>query len=168
MIFCLVNESTKPFSSNRWVFCDGKNNTLECGRPSSASLVYSTMSLQMRKTFQDRITTWASEAMALMTSFKRKKKDPYLWLVWKQIQGEGFKGVFSKCWNTILFDEQPIQSAQRETFITHYWKTPGFVSAKNRKKRLLLLTVILAPLYHFSDQKEHCHCGMRIFVGSCF
>ncbi len=34
-----------------------------------------TMSLQMRKTFQDQIMTWASRAMVLMTSCQKKKEE---------------------------------------------------------------------------------------------
>jgi hypothetical protein len=39
---------------------------------------------------------------------------------------------------------------------------------KAEKKCFLLLTNILTLLHHFSDKKEHCHCGARSFVGSCF
>jgi hypothetical protein len=47
-----------------------------------------TMSLQMRKTFQDQIMIWASRAMVLMTSCQ-KKKEGFLSVIGFKIHSRG-------------------------------------------------------------------------------
>ena len=126
------------------------------------------MSLQMRKTFQDQTMTWASQAMVLMTSCQKKSRLPIFDWFENTFKGKDLNKYFPIVEIlSRLMNEQYNQLKEKFPSLT-IEKHQVLFQPKSEQKRFLLSTNILTLLYHFSDKKEHCHCGMRSFVGSCF
>ncbi len=109
------------------------------------------MSLQMRKTFQDQITTWASWAMMFMTVCQKIKEGPQFENTFKRKDSnEYFPNVeiLSR-----LMNEQYNQLKEKFPSLT-IERHQVLFQPKTEQKPFLLSTNILTPLYHFSDKKR--------------
>jgi hypothetical protein len=125
-------------------------------------------SLQMRKTFQDQTMTWASQAMVLMTSCQKKSRLPIFDWFENTFKGKDSYKYFPNVEKlSHSMNEQYNQLKEKFPSLTIERHQVLFLP-KTKQKCFLLSTNILTLLYHFSDKKEHCHCGVGIFVGSCF
>jgi hypothetical protein len=121
----------------------------------------------MRKSFQDQITTCASQAMALMTSCQKKKRRLLIfdWFENTSKRKDSKKYFPNFEILTCLMNVQ--YNLLKENFPSLTIERHQILfQQKTDQKPFLLSTNILTFLYHFSDKKEHCHCGVRSFVGS--